>query len=51
MHRTRLNASIGLTLLTVGGVLVKRSPAIGTAIVICGMLTMYLAIAGRGGKS
>jgi hypothetical protein len=48
--RTRANLAVALALLVVGAVLVKRAPAIGAALVVCGMVTTYLALAARRGR-
>jgi hypothetical protein len=51
VNHTRRNSAVALPLLIVGGVLVERWPAIGAALVVCGMITTYFAIAGRDGQS
>jgi hypothetical protein len=51
VNHTRRNAAIALEVLIVGGVLVKRWPAIGAALVVFGLIITYFAIAGRDGPS
>ena len=46
-YRTRLNVGVALALFTIGGVVLKRSLVLGTAIIVCGLITTYVEISAR----
>jgi hypothetical protein len=45
--RARTNGALALALCVIGGVLVRRSPVVGAALIFCGLICTYLAITAR----